>query len=194
MYGLGGAIGIVYILLKLRTQLDSQALWFWGLFVAAGFVGVMAHPFLDPFGLAHICLQTLLIVGLGAIAGTWERWPALVQLLALGGLVVDLIFGVALHIAFQGRTYGEGTAADAGILPGGPSPETSPGQSNWYERTNRHFLFLGDTIGAFRWVVVAGLAIGAFYVLRGMVRSARQPAPSAPEPAAATPGPAQVTA
>lgn len=180
MFGVAGAIALVYLFLKRRNSVDLELRWFWGLFFTSGLVlGAGAHAYPDTFGLAHLALQPMVLVGLGVVIGTWDSWPPLVNLAFIGGLLVDLFFGIVLHIAFEGRTFGEGLAGDDGLFPGGLRAVPDAAAANWDEKLGRHFMFFGDAYSPLKWVVVAALILGAWSLLRRLLLAA-QGTPDAP--------------
>jgi hypothetical protein len=55
------------------------------------------HGARDMIGLAHICLQPLILIAVGVSAAALPHLPRLVRLLALAGLAWDYLVGVVLH-------------------------------------------------------------------------------------------------
>jgi 4-amino-4-deoxy-L-arabinose transferase-like glycosyltransferase len=64
----------------------------------------------ERFGAGHICLQPLAVAGVAFLASRWPRLPRRVRV-ALGiGLLVDGIFGIALHFWMRHLTLHEAAA------------------------------------------------------------------------------------
>lgn len=100
-----GSVGWLVILRELGRQWTGTAAVnrrFWVFFVAIVLVlGVAAHGARDLWGLTHICLHGLVLLGVVVLAA---RWPALGRgwrLAAIGGATLDLVAGIGLHFAVQ---------------------------------------------------------------------------------------------
>ena len=71
---------------------------FWTWLFGAGFLlGVAVHGARDTVGLAHICLQPLMLIAVVASATALPRLPSLIRVLALAGLAWDYLVGVMLQ-------------------------------------------------------------------------------------------------
>ncbi|MEI7552753.1 MAG: hypothetical protein WCL24_10540 [Verrucomicrobiota bacterium] len=117
---------------------------FWLAFVGGGVVlGVAVHGARDHWGLGHICLQTLVVLGLAFLAA---RWPVLsrgARRVLVAGAVVDAGLGLALHFAVQ--SY----ALDRWLAPGQPPGELLRSYSdsafmNLAGKLFHHLRFLAD--------------------------------------------------
>ena len=90
------------------------AVCFWPLFSLSTIVlGVAAHGGRDYFGLAHICLLPLVLLGvtwMAAVVPTW-RWPWRVALCV--GWQVDFLLGVALQLWHQASSLAFRAVGDA---------------------------------------------------------------------------------
>jgi len=104
-----GSVGWVVILRELARawpQASSRSRRFWVL--ATGivvFLGVAAHGARDVWGLTHISLHALVLLGLVFLA---TRWPGLGRgwrLAFLAGATLDLAAGVVLHFAVQNHVF-----------------------------------------------------------------------------------------
>jgi hypothetical protein len=72
-----------------------------GLIVGVIVLGVGVHGQRDHWGLAHICLQALVILGLGFLTSRWFLLPRGWRI-ALGvGAAFDFLAGIALHFGVQ---------------------------------------------------------------------------------------------
>lgn len=100
-----GSVGWVVILRELARawpQATPVARRFWVLTIGLVVIlGVAAHGARDVWGLTHICLHALILLGLVFLAA---RWPGLGRgwrLTVLAGATVDLAAGLVLHFAVQ---------------------------------------------------------------------------------------------
>src|SRR6266446_3758186 len=92
---------------------------FWAWLVGGTIVaGTAAHGTAAPLGLAHVTLQPLVMIGVAFLAARFKEWSRPVRVLLAAGLVVDLVFGIALQTWFQSAPFGAAGVARAG----GPSP------------------------------------------------------------------------
>lgn len=64
-------------------------------------LGVAVHGARDEWGLAHICLQPLVLLGLAALAAHWPALPRGWRLAAVAGAAADALLGLALHFGVQ---------------------------------------------------------------------------------------------
>jgi len=75
---------------------------FWRWFPAAMFLlGVATVSPPDRWGLVHICLPPLVIVGLAWLAAHFAEVPAILHRIWVAALAIDFILGVALHFFLQ---------------------------------------------------------------------------------------------
>jgi hypothetical protein len=68
--------------------------------------GTAVHGHVDDWGLAHICLSPLILLGLAVTVAQLEHAPTWLLRLGLAGLIVDLALGVALHFAATAHQLG----------------------------------------------------------------------------------------
>ena len=117
---------------------------FWVLFVSgAFFLGIAAHGGRDTWGLAHICLQPLVLLGLAYLAAGWGKLDRNWQRLLLAGAVVDFGAGVVLSLGVQ-----------SGLIDGLLFPNRSPleilssystfAQANLQAKLANHWTFVSD--------------------------------------------------
>ncbi len=72
---------------------------FWIVFVGGVFfLGIAVHGALTEWGLAHICLQPLVLMAVAFLAVHFSRLELPLKGMVLTGLLVDFFFGIALHI------------------------------------------------------------------------------------------------
>lgn len=65
-------------------------------------LGIGAHSARDHWGVAHICLQPLVLAGIACVAGRWHELGSFLRWLVVIGTAIDLVFGILLHYAVQG--------------------------------------------------------------------------------------------
>jgi hypothetical protein len=85
------------------TSPRSRGFWLW-FSGGAILLGIAVHGARDHWGLAHICLQAVLVLGLAYLAA---RWPGLGRgwrLALVAGAAVDFCLGIALQFAAQSQT------------------------------------------------------------------------------------------
>lgn len=95
--GLGGAL-----LLFLPRKKGAPARAFWiALTVFVAFTGIAVVPEVGTYGLAHVCLQALVVLGLAAAASRWGALPVGVRRFAVVLFAIDFVFGTALQFALE---------------------------------------------------------------------------------------------
>lgn len=96
---------------KRAASVGSRVFWLW--FILGVFtLGIASVGQRDHWGLAHICLPPLILLGLAFLAARWTSMgPAWQRLLIVGG-TVDFILGIGLQFAVQ--SY----ALDRWLTPG----------------------------------------------------------------------------
>jgi hypothetical protein len=79
------------------------ARWFWTSFVAGTiFLGVATHSARDTWGLTHISLQPIILLGLVFLAAHWSHLGRPWRLMLIAGASFDVLIGIALHFLVQG--------------------------------------------------------------------------------------------
>jgi hypothetical protein len=79
---------------------------FWaGFATVTGLLGVAVHGARDEWGLTHICLQPLVLLGLAFFATRWASLGRGWRCVATVGAVFDLICGIGLHFAVQNFAF-----------------------------------------------------------------------------------------
>lgn len=105
--GLGsvGWIIAVYLIWRAITQRDAtdrSVRRFWLAFIPIVYVaGVAVYGGVDRFGVAHICLQPMILCGIALLAGGVWRISLRLRGLLLVGLLLDFGVGVMLHMTLQ---------------------------------------------------------------------------------------------
>jgi len=121
-----------------------RARTFWVAFVAGSVVlGVAVHAGRDAFGLAHICLQPLVLLGLAFLAARWPTVSRRWRLALVAGATVDFCLGIALQFG------AESGALDRWFQPGPTGPATFLNYSqfavmNLRAKVQSQWVFFGD--------------------------------------------------
>jgi len=104
IFGMGCVGGLMAIWLlwkafvKGRHAAGGQQRLFWILFIAFNLlVGVAVHGERDTFGVAHVTLQPLVLLGVTFIAGSFRYMPTILRWLVIAGCLVDFGLGVLLQ-------------------------------------------------------------------------------------------------
>lgn len=138
--------------------------------------GTAVHGHVDEWGLAHICLSPLILLGLAVAVAALAHWRerAWVGVLAAAGLLIDLVLGVALHFAATAHQLGRAAGQDllAYIAGLGATArhnfwqQMRLGQENFAERLD------------WPWLLAAAVYLGALALLA--LRGHRAAPPGAP--------------
>ena len=162
VFGLGclGAILLVLGLLgaRKRTPVNDRAeRTFWLLLaVCCLVVGIAVQGERYTLGLVHITLQPLVLIGLAFLAGRFGEWSAGLKWLAWTGLLLDALFGIAIHFWFQSLTFVEPSPAGWGIT----SRDLLVGsvRANWRLKQDHGLTYLGDLVWPYAGIF-AGVAL-----------------------------------
>jgi len=128
-----------------------------GWFTSVGLLtllGIGSHSARDHWGVAHICLQPLVLAGLACLASCWSKLaPALRQLFVIGA-AFDLLFGILLHYAVQGFLI------DRWLTPDRPLEEVVRSFNfiavdNYMVKSGVDWRFVGDAFSGIQAVPIA---------------------------------------
>jgi 4-amino-4-deoxy-L-arabinose transferase-like glycosyltransferase len=117
---------------------------FWIAIVAGFFlVSFTTYGDRDHYGIGHICLQSLVLLGLAFLASRWEGLGRGWKAALVAGWLVDFTLGIALQIAV------ENFALDRWFLPGKNLMEVSKtytliSQENLLEKFIAHVVYFAD--------------------------------------------------
>lgn len=174
-----GSVAWAAILAALaRGWKDTPARWraFWTAFIiGSALLGVVVHGARDTWGLAHICLQPLVLLGLAFLAAQWHSLgPAWRRMLVIGA-TVDFSLGIALQFGVQNG------ALDRWLGPGHLGPITFFPYSqfalmNLHAKLQYSRVFVGDLLAPQAGLVCAGLGL---LLLLALVRVSRPLPPGA---------------
>lgn len=165
-----GSVAWLVLLRELaRAWVTSPATsrWFWALFTGGVIVlGVAVHGARDIWGLAHICLQAVVVLGLAWLAARWATLTGAWRIVLMVGTAVDFLLGILLHFAVQ--SY----ALDRWLTPEF-TPEailrsySESSLMNAEAKMIHHLGFFHDAFGFRAGVVLGFLALMLFLALAG---------------------------
>lgn len=95
--GLGGALLLFF---PRKSVAPVRAFWM-ALTAFVAITGIVVVSEVGTYGLAHLCLQALIVLGLAASACRWGALPAGVRRLAVVLFAIDFTFGIALQFALE---------------------------------------------------------------------------------------------
>lgn len=126
--------------------------------VAVILLGVIVHAERDSWGLAHICLQPLVLAGLAMLAAWWTALTSAWRRLVVAGASIDAVLGIALHFGAQSFLL------DQWLAPGRTAADTlasySPAtQVNWRAKFHYRHGFFGDAFAGYDLFVLILLAL-----------------------------------
>jgi hypothetical protein len=134
---------LVLLFRQARTVTWTQRAGWAGALIGVVFLGIAVHAGRDRWGLAHICLQPVVLGGIAFLAARWESLGQGLRRIVVGGAVVDLALGIALQFG-----------AESFLLDQWLAPQQSPGEtlssysshSTINLRAKQHFrwVFFGD--------------------------------------------------
>jgi hypothetical protein len=191
MGSVGGAL-VLYLLGRavLRRGSDARAgPRFWLLLVGfCGVVGVLVHPMRDPYGLAHICGQPLVYLGVTYLAANYRGLPPVARWLGVVGCTIDFALGIFLHFSLENRLFTFRQPADGPLVlisdPGLSHTAKDACAMKFLDRVT----FLGDTVAPFasiiQGLVVAGFLLAIWQMLsfiRSLPRGTAQCEPMRPK-------------
>lgn len=129
---------VVFVLLfrgfKQRSPADKAPRAFWVTFIVATvLLGIGVHGGPSKWGLAHICLQPLILMAVAFLGLHFAELKLPLKALVVLGLLVDFLLGIAFHFHLL----------HSNIAPGLGTITTF----NWLIKQRVGLVFLGDTLG-----------------------------------------------
>jgi hypothetical protein len=159
LYAFGSAAGIVLIvaLWKYACAIKRRVSMVWTLAIAAIIIlGVLVNTDRDIWGLTHICLQSIILLGLAFLAAKWPSLSRPWQWVIMLGAAIDLILGIALQFGCESFLIDEWAAGHS------PPVDTIWNYSrfaamNLSAKLQYNFTFFGDQWAGRQAIVFAAL-------------------------------------
>lgn len=167
VFAFGSVASCVIALLLVREWRDARRIVRLGWLAAI--VGVIAlgigvHGARDTWGLAHICLQPLVLLGLAFLAARWPVVSPLGKIALLAGAALDIIFGIALHFAVQNLAFERWAGPSAFV--DWQANNSDAAVMNYAAKLQHRLAFFGDVLRVPPALVVAGLLLLLVTALR----------------------------
>lgn len=144
-FAFGSAAWLVLLreVLRLGRGASRGTTWFWSTFTLGVLVlGVATHGSRDHWGLAHICLQALVILGLALVAARWHGLTPVWRRVLIAAAAFDFVFGIAWHFAVQNFAFERWAGGDA--FPRWPATHTESAVMNLAAKFEHKLTFFGD--------------------------------------------------
>lgn len=135
----------------------SRLAWAAGIVVVIP-LGVMVHAGRDTWGLAHICLQPLVLAALAVLTSRWTTLAVAWRRLVVAGAMADLALGIALHLG--ARSF----LLDQWLAPSRSAVDTFASYSqaarvNWGAKLHFRHGFFGDAFASYDLLLLVALAL-----------------------------------
>lgn len=146
--------------------------WFWAIFSGGVILlGVAVHGARDHWGLAHICLQAIVVLGLAYLAARWATLGRRWRIALVAGATLDFFLGLALHFAVQSYAF------DRWFTPGRPYGEVlkSYSESSLMNSVAKYIHRLGFFSDVYPLPAALVLALLAGILTLAVARAARRP-------------------
>lgn len=161
-------LAIIRELLRTGRHAAPRLRRFWiGFGAGVVLLGIATHGARDEWGLAHICLQALVLLALAFLAGRWSELSHRWRIAVLAGAAVDFLGGIALQFGVQSYAF------DRWFAPGRP-PEitlrsyTESAFMNLAAKIKHKLVFFSDALA----LPPGWIAVGLFILLLIAVRRA----------------------
>ncbi len=97
-----GSIVVAREAWRAAGEAPATVRWYWTtLVVGVMLLGIGTHGARDEWGLAHICLQALVVLALAFLAARWPRLSPRWQRALMAGAAFDFLLGIVLQFAVQ---------------------------------------------------------------------------------------------
>ena len=118
-------------------------------------VGVAVHGARDTWGLTHICLQPVVLLGIAFLAGRWETLPRPWQAALAAGAAFDLLAGITFHFAVQNLVFERWVGPAA--FGGWQTNNSESAVMNMAAKLHHHLQFFSDAVPLPPVVIAAAL-------------------------------------
>ena len=159
-----------------RAGRDQRRFWL-ALVVFCVVVGVAVHGAEDRFGLAHICLQSLVYLGLTLLAARLADLPAALRRAGLVGWFADFALGIFLPFRLARAIFRvEGSGMDIRVSWSAGGMPSRGAVGNWILKQDNGLTFLGDyaalEVYLVQLVILAGFGVLMWRMVRATGRGA----------------------
>jgi len=151
-----------------RTPRAAAVFW---VACVGGIVAVSFTTYLEPgyFGIAQLCLQPVVLLGLAFLASRWDGLGPAWRAVVIAGCGIDLCLGIALNFAVEDLAFDRWLHPSLGVA------EVARGysliaQTNMNAKESTHLQFFADAVPLGQGVV--GVFLGAILCL-AVARSRR---------------------
>jgi len=152
-------LAIAIRLIKQRHCAPTTRAYFWMAFIIGNtLLGIAVHGSRDPWGLAHICLQPLVMLGLAFLASQWSLLPSYGRSILIAGGTLDFIAGIGLQFTVQSFAF-ERWLSPARSIFEIISDYSRPTAMNFYAKMHNHWAFLGDVLIDYGYAIVGFLTV-----------------------------------
>ncbi|MBI1950698.1 MAG: glycosyltransferase family 39 protein [Acidobacteria bacterium] len=130
-----------------------------------------------PLGLAQLQMQPLVLLAVAFLASRFGGWSRPVKWVAIGGLLVDLLLGIALHLWFESAPL-DGLERASRFWPSPSDLRIGTTMDNLILQVQHGTVFLGSHLRKWAWLaaLLAGAALSVTLV--SLVREARMDCPA----------------
>jgi Dolichyl-phosphate-mannose-protein mannosyltransferase len=151
---------------------------FWTVFIIGNAIlCVGVHGARDTWGLAHICLQPLVLAGLALLAASWAQFPRPWRLVLIAAATVDFMLGIALQFGVEAYAFERLFAPNKSVVEIVADYSRSTGM-NFYAKMHNHWMFMGDAFIEYGRAVVGALALVFLLALLLAGRATSEPGSS----------------
>jgi hypothetical protein len=176
--GAFGAAGLVVLLWSAAHRRSpagpAMERWFWRCFIPATILlGVATAYWRDRWGVAHICLAAVVVIGLTWLTARLGETGATARRIWAAALLVDAILGIALHFYLQ-ATMRLTPGAPADLLHGRLLEFSPVSTKNMLLKLILGYNFVGDG-GPPPFLVIALLAVFLVLAVRQMFAARGEP-------------------
>ncbi len=168
---------IMILLIRHGRSSSLRERSFWASFIGGNvLLGVAVVGGRDTWGLAHICLQPLVLLGLAFLAGQWEKLGPVWRLALIAGATVDFALGIILQFGMEANALDRWAVLHRPALAVVAEYSRSA-QMNLYVKEKNHWIFVGDIFKGHGTAVI-GLLAGLFFLALLQLNPAPTPTPS----------------
>lgn len=173
LFAIGSVGGFLVLFLVMREfARRRRGVWFAAAFVVStALLGIAVHPTADPLGVAQICGQPLILMGVAFLAARFTTLPRVLRWLGLGGVAADFALGVMLEFLLEHRVF------EVAAVNGRPTLGAGTGLSawalrNWMDKTQWGVTYCGDYVSGAATLITILLVAGFLAVFVSLSRAA----------------------